>query len=194
MQKRILILASQSKQRQLICQGLGLKFKSLPARINEQAIQELNLDLKAQKIALAKAHKISQRYPQAIIFAADTFCYSAGQILEKPQNIRQAKEMLNSISGQLITAYTGFAYCDQLNLINYQSSRQVKLKMRKINQTEIERYVKNKEVLTWSAAFSPAYPAGAALIENCQGSLTAFTYGLPVEELVKCLKKSKIYI
>lgn len=46
---------------------------------------------------------------------------------------------------------------------------------------------------TWSVGFSPAYPAGAALIEKVDGSLTGFTHGLPMELVADCLQKSQVF-
>ena len=67
-------------------------------------------------------------------------------------------------------------------------------KKRKINlsESEIEHYVKTEPVLTWSAAFSPAYDSGMALIENVRGNLTAFSHGLPIDLLIDFLKEIKV--
>jgi len=187
-----IILASQSKQRFNIFKSLAIPFDVVPADIDEQSIKSDDLQKRAEKIARAKAEFVSEKYPNAIIIAADTYVILNGQVLEKPKNAAEAKEMLRKQSAQTMTEVTGFAYIDNQNKINYSTVVATKVKFRKLSKREIDNYVNNEPVLTWSAAFCPAYDSGAALIEWIEGSLTGFTHGLPMEEVVKMLKKSEI--
>ena len=82
---RRIILASQSKQRlKLLEVALPSPIEVLPANLDEQAVPFSNQYDKAEKIALAKAQKIAKKEQDAIIIAADTFCYLQNRILEKP--------------------------------------------------------------------------------------------------------------
>ncbi|MGD9129568.1 MAG: nucleoside triphosphate pyrophosphatase [Candidatus Woesebacteria bacterium] len=188
-----IILASQSKQRQAILKTLNLAFKVMPAEIDEQAIQAKNVSLRAKKIARAKAEFVAQKHPQAIVMAADTFCVFKDKIMEKPSDLDEAREMLKALSGNQLFTYTGFAYLDQKNKIDFATTKKIKIKFRPLTEEEIETYVQNEPVLAWSAAFCPAYPAGAALVASISGSFTAFTHGLPMEEVTKFLRKSGVY-
>lgn len=184
---RRIILASQSKQRLNLLRTLPLPIEVMPANINEQAVPFADQYDKAEKIALAKAQKIASNQPDAIIIAADTFCYLEGRILEKPKSLEEAKDMLRFQSGKKIEVLTGYAFLDTKLNLQKSGCEKVSMQMRKLSANEIERYVANEPVLTWSAAFSPAYDSGMALIKSIDGNLTAFSHGLPIDLLVDFL-------
>ena len=187
MPKKI-VLASQSKQRlNLLKASLFMPIEVFPANINEQAVPFIDQYDKAEKIALAKAQKVAKDHPNAIIIAADTFCYVQGKILEKPKDLNEATKMLEFQSNKQIDVLTGYAFLDTKLNLQKSGCEKVLVKMRHLNKDEIERYVANEPVLTWSAAFSPAYDSGMALIESIEGNLTAFSHGLPINLLMDFL-------
>jgi len=184
---RKIILASQSKQRLNIVKTLSLPIEVMPSNIDEQAVPFFDQYDKAEKIALAKATKIAEDQRDAIIIAADTFCYLNGKILEKPKDLTEAREMLFLQSGKKIEVLTGYAFLDTKSKLQKSGCEKVLVEMRQLSKAEISRYVKSEPVLTWSAAFSPAYDSGMALIKNINGNLTAFSHGLPIDLLVDFL-------
>lgn len=190
-QDKVLILASQSTQRLNLLKSLPLTFQVRPAEIDEQAVPFTTPADKAEKIARAKAEKVLQDQPQAVVIAADTFCYCRGQILEKPASLAEAKAMLELQSGQELLALTGYAFAQfkQGKLQISSGCEVVKVKMRSLSQAEIEHYLQSQPVLTWSAAFSPAYDAGAALIAEITGNYSAFSHGLPIDKLSGYLRQ-----
>lgn len=188
MSKKI-ILASQSKQRLKIVKTLALPIEIIPADLDEQAIPFVNQYDKAEKIALAKAEKIAVSQKNAIIIAADTFCYLDGRILEKPKSLKEAKEMLHFQSGKVIEVLTGYAFVDTASNFLKSGCEVISVTMRTLSDQEIDRYVDTEPVLTWSAAFSPAYDSGMALIKKIDGNFTAFSHGLPIDLLVDFIKQ-----
>jgi len=184
---RRIILASQSKQRFNLLKAVFSEIEVEPADLDEQAVSFSNQYDKAEKIALAKAQKVAKNYANAIVVAADTFCYLHGRILEKPKTLAEAREMLHFQSGQEIEVLTGYAFLDTKSKLQKSGCEKVMVKMRHLNDSEIEKYISTEPVLTWSAAFSPAYDSGMALIENISGNLTAFSHGLPINLLMKFL-------
>ncbi len=191
---RQIILASQSKQRFNILKTLNLDFEVMPADLDEKLIQADSEPKRAKKVAQAKAETVAQDYPEAIIIAADTYGFLNGQALEKPENLEEAREMLRLMSGQKIIALTGFCYLDQKNQIEEVLVKQTECVFRKLYPEEIEDYVQTEPVLTWSAAFCPAYIKGMSLVAEVNGPFTAFTHGLPIEEVTRCLEKSGVFI
>lgn len=188
-----IILASQSKQRLNLIKTLAFPIEVLPANIDEQAVPFVDQYDKAEKIALAKAQKIAETEKDAIIVAADTFCYLQGKILEKPKTIAEAKEMLRFQSGQKIEVLTGYAFLNTHTGVSKSGCETVAVEMRQLSEAEIEKYVSTEPVLTWSAAFSPAYDSGMALVKSIDGNLTAFTHGLPIDLLVRFLSVNEKY-
>ena len=184
-----IILASNSPQRKALLATLNIPFEIIPADIDEKTIRDNDPERQAEKIARAKAERVSSENT-GIVIAADTFVVLNNQILEKPENLEEAKKMLKLQSGQEATVYTGFCYLDIDNEINFSSTSVININFRELSENEIEQYVDKFPVTSWSAAFSPAYPYGATLISKVNGSLTGFTHGLPLDLLIPLLRKS----
>jgi septum formation protein len=187
-----IILASQSPQRRSLLQSLGVAFEVVPANLDEKAVVASNQPERARFIAQAKAQKVQQLYPRAIIIAGDTFVVKEEQVFEKPTSLIEAKQMLEQLSGQRMQALTGLCYLDADHDIESSQVVVTEFTFRPLSSEEIDRYINNNPVLTWSAGFSPAYPAGMALIASVSGSFTSFTHGLPLELVAELLKKSGI--
>ncbi|NCO11947.1 MAG: septum formation protein Maf [Candidatus Pacebacteria bacterium] len=187
-----IILASQSPQRKLLMDSIGIDFEVMPANIDEKTVVENNQKIRAQKIAKAKADYIFTDFPEAIIIAADTFTMFNNKAYEKPESMEEAKQMLSEQSGQTGYCYSGFAYIDKQNNINISDIAVTEILFRQLSDFEINKYVTENPVLTWSAGFCPAYPAGANLIATIKGSFTSFTHGMPMEILMPLLERSGV--
>jgi len=206
-----IILASQSPQRRtmmdvmmLQCAG-GIPYEVMPADIDELAITGETQFERAALVAQGKGREIVKRIQQTTdqpfaVLAADTYLADENdRALEKPTSLEDAKEMLRFQSGKTITEYTGvYWYQSQLsdgeavesnlNFQEFSETYQTQVTFRELSDQEIELYVQNEPVLTFSGAFCPAYPAGAALIERIDGSFTGFTHGFPIEFFVPKLQ------
>lgn len=188
-----IILASQSPQRQAILTGLGIDFEVQPAELNEAAHPEKDPLQRAVALAMAKAQTVADLHPDRIVLAADTYVVCQGEVLEKPVDLDDARRMLQQLAGQPAQEVSGVAYIDPVTGFTEQALVVVKFAFRQLSAAEIERYVIANPVLTWSAAFSPAYPAGAALIDWVEGSMTGFTHGLPIGTIVPWLWRSGVW-
>ncbi len=185
-----LILASQSHQRRSILETLGIPFEVVPAHLDEAGLTDPDPAERARRLAVAKVEAIAELHPDAIIIGGDTYVLSDGVILEKPNDLQEAAGMLRRISGSTITAVTGYAYLDPAKSDVSSGVESVKVKMRELSSVAIDRYVESEPVTTWSAAFSPAYDTGIALVASIDGSCTAFTHGLPLEKIAPLLSHS----
>ena len=172
--------------------SLGIPYVVILADIDEKAIRDENLIVRAEKIARAKAENVLQNH-EGIIIAADTFVAVAGRILEKPQSLEEAKKMLTIQSNHSGTLYTGFCYIDKANNINYSTTSMVKYTLRVLPDEEIANFVANNPVMDWAGAFSTIYLYQMGFMAKIDGSPTGL-YGLPVDLLVPCLQKSGVKI
>ncbi len=188
-----IILASGSKQRKNLLESLDLEFEIIPANIDEKAIRDDDLKIRAEKIARSKAEKIAPDH-DGIIISADTFGGSENEVFEKPKDIEEAKIMLRNLSEKKLNCYTGFCYIDKKNSIDFSITVVTEMVFRKIDEDEINTYIEMFPVTTWAAAVSPAYLYGMTLFKEINGSLTGFSHGLPMEVLIPLLRKSGIQI
>lgn len=185
-----IILASGSKQRKVLMKALGLPFESIPSDIDEKSITAVTDKERAELIALSKAQEISKKYPEAIVISGDTFTFVQGKSYEKPESLEEAKQMLQEQSGQQGVCYSGCAYLDPKNNIEFSTTVETTFIFRELSDSEIRSYVAQNPVLTWSAGFCPAYPEGINMIRAVAGSFSGFTHGLPMEVVVPLLEKS----
>lgn len=193
MSKSAIVLASQSAQRLNLFKAAGLEFTSHATHSDEKSIQNTDVNERAQQIALLKATAARETFPDAIIVAADTFLTLNDRIYEKPTNLEEAVKMLQAFSGNTFTTYTGLAilanFSGEKEDNNFSTTVTNTAKFRTLSDIEIEHYVQRNPVTTWAGGFSPAYDAGANLIEWVEGSLTSFTHGIPMEIVLSKLQE-----
>lgn len=102
-----LILGSASPRRKELLSYFNLAFEIDVPDIDENS---LTLDPKSyvKEIALKKAQAIAHRHEhlQGVIICSDTTVSFEGKILGKPQDINQARDHLNLLSGKVHQVYT----------------------------------------------------------------------------------------
>ena len=102
-----LILASASPRRRDLLSLLRVPFEVRPVDITEQAGDGARAELVARRLAREKAEAARLRDQQAPILAADTVVVYAGEILGKPRDADEARDMLQRLRGrwhEVITA------------------------------------------------------------------------------------------
>jgi septum formation protein len=105
-----LILGSASPRRKELLDGLGFKSEVHVIPCNETWPESVPPLAVAEYIASIKAsafHSYIQENPTDIILTADTTVISGNQILNKPGNESEAREMLRLLSGKVHTVATG---------------------------------------------------------------------------------------
>ena len=182
------ILASGSELRKNLFLGLSIPFEIQIADIDEKTIRDPDLKVRVAKIARAKAETVAAKH-QGIIIAADTFVVCDGKALEKPQDLDEARAMLKLQQDRILFVYTALCYLDREKDIDFSEVSITKLKMRQLDDYEINAYVNNAPVTTWAGAFSTSGIYGANLVDYTEGSITGVE-GLPMELLIPLLKKS----
>lgn len=108
-----LLLASQSAIRLTLLRNAGLTVEPHPARIDEQALRAAlqaedatPRDI-ADALAEAKALKLAQRHPQALVLGCDQILAVGPHIFSKPETRDEARQQLVDLSGhthQLLSA------------------------------------------------------------------------------------------
>lgn len=184
-----IILASKSPRRYELLKMIGFKqLKVVPAS-GEEEISNLPPDQTVAKIAMAKAREVrSKCRREDLIIAADTLVYLDGQALGKPKDEREAKNMLNQLSGRRHTVYTGVALiqADQ----EAAASEMTHVFFRHLSEDEIEAYIQTGEPMDKAGAYG-AQGKGAMLIEKIEGDFFN-VMGLPLCRLYKMLRNFEI--
>ena len=101
-----LLLASQSAIRLTLLRNAGLTVEPHPARIDEEALRAAlqaegatPRDI-ADALAEAKALRLAQRHPTALVLGCDQIVALGPRIFAKPETRDEARQQLDDLSGQ----------------------------------------------------------------------------------------------
>jgi len=189
---KTIILASASPRRKELLENIGLRFKVEPSNYEEDIHSRLEPHELAQKLSFKKAEAVASKHKNAIVIAADTFIVFGGRILGKPHTEKEAREMLEAISGESHSVITGFSIIDTGKNKRLSKSVETKIYIRKLTSAEIDAYVKSKEPLDKAGAYA-IQGLGAVFVERIEGDYFN-VIGLPLSTLTEALKEFGINI
>src|SRR5690606_34392589 len=133
-----------------------------------------------------KAEVISARFPDRPVLAADTTVASlAGDILEKPLDLKDAKRMISLLQGATHMVATSFSLRWNDRNISEQQLVETKVKMLPLTESDILAYVATEEGFDKAGGYG-GQGIAASFIESIEGSYTN-VIGLPLAEVVQML-------
>ena len=182
-----LILASASPRRQELLQSVGLKFKIIPARVNENYLAGESPRQHVKRLSIDKAIIIARQYPDAWVLGADTIVVIDGLILGKPKNKTQAREMLQKLSGNEHKVFTGFTIAQAAAEVYQTKVIQSAVRFKTISPKEMDWYVSCDEPYDKAGGYA-VQGKGTCFIQSIRGSYTN-VIGLPLCEVIEALKK-----
>lgn len=180
----IICLASGSPRRAELLRALGHELRIIKPDIHE--LCEIDSDNKAHLALINARLKAEHVYKSQglidsdFILAADTIVVLNNKIFAKAHNKNHARAMLGELSGQTHSVITGFCLINNQNIREAHVISQVRFRI--LSEEEISAYVDLGESLDKAGAYG-VQGAGAALIDNIQGSVTNII-GLPVAEVL----------
>jgi septum formation protein len=182
-----LILASASPRRQELLRAVGLKFKIIPAHVNENYLAGENPRQHVKRLSSNKAMVIAGKYPGSWVLGADTIVVIDGLILGKPKNQTQAREMLQKLSGREHKVFTGFTIAHAAHEIYQTTVIQSSVRFKTLSPKEMEWYVACDEPYDKAGGYA-VQGKGACFIQSIRGSYTN-VIGLPLCEVLDAFKK-----
>ena len=100
----MLILASQSTTRQDLLTKAGVRFSSMPAQIDERALEteavDNGADARVVATLLAEAKALAIADPDAVIIGADQTLALGDELLHKPVHLDAARAQLDHLRGK----------------------------------------------------------------------------------------------
>lgn len=139
-----IILASGSRARKQVLQGVGVEFSVQTSPTDEEALKEKisSLEISEQALFLAKAkgEPVAKDNPTSIVISADQICECDGEIFSKPGNKENAIEQLQKLQGKTHTQHSAVAVFLDGECV-WSKVEQAKLTMRELSQDEITAYV-----------------------------------------------------
>jgi septum formation protein len=141
---------------------------------------------------MEKGEVVSTRYPDRIIVAADTIVVLEDKIIEKPMNLKEAKEMLRSLGGRTHIVVSAVAIIVKDKGLRDLRIEKTKVKMHRLSDDEIDAYVATGEPMDKAGAYA-AQGIGAVIIEGVEGCFYNVV-GLPLSLLHEMLKDAGLNI
>ena len=186
-----IVLASESPFRKRALDMLGVAYEIYPSRIDEKAIRDEDPAKLTRKLAEAKAHKVADECPDAVIVSGDAVASKNGRIYEKPRSKDEAAEFLSELSG------SEFQFVTALTVLNSQNGRMLStvetsnICFRRLDECEIQSYIDHYDVLSYAGAFES--DAVLKFAERISGSYN-FVTALPVSRLIVFLREQGVNI
>ncbi len=171
----------------MLLEQIGVKFSIHESEYEEDMLAMSNPYELVKYLALKKAEEVSRYYKDAIIIGADTFIIFKNKFLGKPKSKKEAKRMLQSLSGKEHSVVTGFAVLDTKTGKAINDYDEAKVKFRKLDEKEINGYLKSDKALDRAGAYG-VQDGSAVFIESIKGDYYSIL-GLPIGKIYLVLKK-----
>lgn len=177
-------MASGSRRRRELLEGLGLRFSVEESGVEEPPITG-DPGPAVTGLARAKGRAVASRRPSTLVIAADTVVVVDGKPLGKPADEAENAAFLRLLSGREHIVYTGWAVIkDGVERVGYQQAR---VDFRELTGREIERYTRSGEGLDKAGGYA-IQGRGMALVKSIEGDFTCVV-GLPVARVVEVLRE-----
>ncbi len=172
-----LILASQSPRRRELLGQMGLTdFQIIPAQGDEFIPEHATPAQAVESLSRQKAEEIAVQFPEAIVIGADTVVALENRILGKPQDEKDAIQMLTALSGNSHTVYTGVTVCHGEKILTAHEATVVHF--RPLTSAEIAAYVATGEPMDKAGSYG-IQGRGGLLVDSIQGDYPNVV-GLPI--------------
>ena len=182
----MIVLASKSPRRKELMKLIDVDFITFNSDIDEDISYLLPTPLEATRdIALRKALKAKEAYPNEIILSADTIVVLNNEILHKPNSEEDAYNILKKLSNkthEVITAYT-IINKDKI-LTNHVISY---VTFNELSDELINAYIKTGSPLAKAGAYG-IQDKDFDLVKSYEGSYDNIV-GFPVDEIKEDLKR-----
>ena len=174
-----LYLASTSPRRKALLEQLGLHFALLNVTVNEQRKkQELAADY-VRRLSLEKAQAGVEIATLPIpVLGADTIIVCDGDVLEKPKNFEDSKNMLMRLSGRMHQVFTAITLANKEKHLTTLVMTNVYFKS--LSFSEIEAYWQTEEPKDKAGSYA-IQGIGGRFVTRIEGSYHAVV-GLPLYE------------
>lgn len=191
-----IVLASSSTYRKALIARLGLDCRTVAPDIDERALPAEAPAATALRLAEAKARRIAEREPAALIaliIGSDQVAVMNGQAIGKPGTHAAAVRQLQAMSGKTVVFHTALCLLNSETNAVQLANVPTTVRFRELDDGQIERYLQMDQ--PYDCAGSAKIEAlGIALVEHLASDDPTALIGLPLITLVTMLKKEGIHI
>ena len=185
-----IVLASNSPRRRELLSGLGLEYevRTMPG-LDESYPEGLPMEEIPQYISRKKAAAYSLGADEVLI-TADTIVWLDGEVLGKPADEEEARQMLRKLSGKTHQVVTGvtLTFRNEESLSHHSFASVSQVTFARLSDAEIDYYVTHYRPLDKAGAYGIQEWIGYIGVTSIEGSYFN-VMGLPVQRLYTEMKK-----
>ena len=191
-----IILASKSGVRKKILEENQISCLVEPSNVDEDSVKDSLLKMNttpeiiSKNLAELKANKISQRRHDYLVLGADSVIDLKGKIISKPNNRKEALEILLDLNGQ--THHLISSVCiSQNGLMVWNCTDKASLTMKQMREEELVNYLaKIDDETLYAYNVYQIEGEGRSLFANIEGDEDTIM-GLPVKKIKEYLSNYK---
>ena len=184
--KKKLILASGSRIRRQLLEGIGLQFQVINSNVDEDLLKkELHgRPFKEQVVRLAseKARAVSMDNLEAYVIGSDNMCTIDDEIFDKPIDHEDAVNHLSSLSGKKHFQNNGISIFHEGKEV-WSNFNVTELEMKKLSLQEIEDYLNLDK--PYSACGCYHFESNGKDLFTSIDGLESTIMGLAIEHLIE---------
>ncbi len=183
------VLASSSPRRRELLTLIGITHEIIPADVDER-YQDGELPTEhAERLARAKAVKVSPSQGNALVIGSDTIVVIDDIVLGKPKDVSDASRMLGMLSGRTHLVITAVAVTFGNRIVSAYET--VDVTFRKLSSAEIESYIATGEPMDKAGSYG-IQGYGATIVSGVNGDFFA-VMGLPLVRLVALMREVGVH-
>ena len=181
------ILASQSPRRQQLLRSLGIDFEVRTKEVDETYPEGLSIEEIPVFLARKKAAPFNNNLQEnELLITADTIVSYKDKVLGKPQDTKEARQMLLMLSDNEHQVISGVCLTSIKKQIAFYAISSVRFKQ--LTESEIEYYITHFKPFDKAGGYGIQEWIGTIGITHIEGSFYN-VMGLPVQKLYEEIQK-----
>jgi len=182
-----IILASVSPRRKQLLTEAGYEFTVVPPEVDESVFtfEGITVCEYAERLALAKAKAVADRFPDSLVIGADTVADFQGEIIGKAADEKDAERITRKLFSEPHKVITGVAIVRIADGVEIVESDTTTVYPKLLTDKQIAGHIKSG---TWrdKAGAYAIQESGDEFVERIDGSLTN-VMGMPMELLERMM-------
>ena len=184
-----LILASTSPYRRELLARLGLPFEVVAPEVDETPPLGMAPATLAERLALAKAEAVADRYVDAVVIGSDQVAELDGLPIGKPHTHERAVAQLRTMSGRRVIFHTAVAVVRRDRGYASGLLATVMVTFRTLSDAEIEHYLRAEQPYD-CAGSAKSEALGIALLAAIESDDPTALIGLPLIRTCTLLREA----
>ena len=182
-----LILASTSPYRRELLSRLRVPFDVVPPEVDESPMPGEHPQRMASRLALAKAHAVAARHPDAVVIGSDQIADLNGHALGKPLIHAVAVEQLRRMRAQTVVFQTAVSVVCLDRGFEQTDLAPVTVRFRGLSDAEIEDYLRAEQPYD-CAGSAKSEGLGIVLLDAIDNDDPTALIGLPLIRTCRMLR------